>query len=66
MELPGIHSEQLLLSTKRQDVQRVHVTTSIPRLKAYIFFESQTMSSLTKFLSKIINIQNGKLILLDR
>jgi hypothetical protein len=33
-------------------------TTSIPWLKTYIFLESQTMSNLTKLLSKIINIQN--------
>jgi hypothetical protein len=34
-------------------------------LRSIFFSESQTMSSLTKFLSEIINIQNKKLILLD-
>jgi hypothetical protein len=41
-------------------------TASILRLKPIFFSESQTMLSLTKFLLKIINMLNTKLILLDR
>jgi hypothetical protein len=54
-----------ILAMQRSGVSLI-TTTSIPRLKAIFFSESQTMSSLTKFLLKIINIQNIKLISLDR
>jgi hypothetical protein len=50
-----------------QDLLAVlHILPPIQSLKPIFFLESQTMLNLTKFLSKIIDIKNTKLITLDR